>query len=108
VVGIDGRLEDYVVLKNGARIGRMDHVFKDLVRIREAQIYQRTPGVLIVRVVRGNDYGEADEGRIREEFRRRVGDQAEIVIEYRERLERSRTGKLRLVVSEISPIGGMN
>ncbi len=38
---IDGRQEDYVILKNGARLGRMDHIFKDLINIREAQIYQR-------------------------------------------------------------------
>jgi phenylacetate-CoA ligase len=105
VEGVDGRLEDYVVLRNGARIGRMDHVFKDLVQIREAQIYQRERGVLLVRVVRGDGYRDGDELRLREEFRRRVGDQAEIMIEYTERLERSSAGKLRFVISEIAQIG---
>jgi len=42
VASIDGRQEDYVVLRNGARLGRMDHIFKDMVNIREAQIYQDT------------------------------------------------------------------
>ena len=36
---IDGRLEDYVILRNGAKIGRLDHIFKDLIMVREAQIY---------------------------------------------------------------------
>jgi len=58
---IDGRLEDYVVLRNGARVGRMDHVFKDMLNIVEAQIRQVTPGELTIRVVRGEKYGDADE-----------------------------------------------
>ncbi len=33
VKSIDGRNEDYVTLKNGTKIGRMDHVFKDLINI---------------------------------------------------------------------------
>ena len=27
VAAVDGRKEDYVVLKNGSRLGRMDHIF---------------------------------------------------------------------------------
>ncbi len=44
VASIDGRKEDYVVLRNGARVGRMDHIFKDMVTVREAQIVQNEPG----------------------------------------------------------------
>ena len=32
---------DYVVLSNGAVVGQLDHIFKNLVNIREAQIYQK-------------------------------------------------------------------
>ena len=42
VAAIDGRREDYVELGNGARVGRMDHVFKDMTNIREAQIVYRS------------------------------------------------------------------
>jgi phenylacetate-CoA ligase len=101
VASIDGRCKDYVILKNGARLGRMDHIFKDMVNIREAQIYQKTPGEIIIRVVRGSRYTETDERALIREARKRVGDDTETLIEYVDRLERSRAGKLRFVISEM-------
>jgi len=101
VESIDGRCEDYVVLKSGARVGRLDHVFKDLSEIREAQVYQRRAGEILIRVVRADDYTEKDEKRLLEEMRYRVGEDMEIRIEYVERVPRSPTGKLRLVVSDL-------
>jgi phenylacetate-CoA ligase len=100
VARIDGRQEDFIVLANGARIGRMDHVFKDLVRIREAQIYQERPGALVVRIVKGSGYSPDDERGLLGELRKRVGAQCEIAVVYCTELERSRTGKLRFVVSK--------
>jgi phenylacetate-CoA ligase len=102
---VDGRLEDYVVLRNGARIGRMDHIFKDMVNIVEAQIHQKIPGELTIRVVRGENFGDADEHALRRETAKRVGDDTAVKIEYVTRLPRSSTGKLRFVVSEIT--GGL-
>jgi phenylacetate-CoA ligase len=99
---IDGRLEDYVLLRNGAHVGRMDHVFKDMVNIVEAQIHQVKPGELTIRVVRGEQYGEADEHLLRRETAKRVGDDTAVEIEYVNALPRTSTGKLRLVVSEIA------
>ena len=101
VASVDGRLEDYVVLKSGARLGRLDHIFKDMMNIREAQIHQKRPGEIIIRVVRGSSYTDVDETVLLREIRKRVGDDTDIFIEYVESLERSHTGKLRFVVSEI-------
>jgi phenylacetate-CoA ligase len=98
---IDGRLEDYVVLRNGARIGRMDHIFKDMVDIHEAQIYQARPGEMTIRVVRGRNYTEADERMLLRETRKRVGHEMEVRVEYVAGLSRSNVGKLRFVVSDI-------
>jgi phenylacetate-CoA ligase len=98
---IDGRLEDYVVLRNGARIGRMDHIFKDMVNIQEAQIRQARPGELTICVVRGAGFGEKDEQDLIRETAKRVGPETDVRIDYVQSLPRSKTGKLRFVVSEI-------
>ncbi len=81
-------------------MGRMDHIFKDAVNVREAQIVQGTPGQVTVRLVRREGYAPADEDRLRQEFRKRVGDLADIRFVYVESLPRSGNGKLRFVVSE--------
>ncbi len=99
---LDGRYEDYIILRNGARLGRLDHIFKDLVNIREAQIVQREPGVVTFRIVRGQNYTEIDECFLRREAFKRLGTDTEIKIEYVNSLPRTRTGKLRFVVSEIA------
>jgi phenylacetate-CoA ligase len=98
---VDGRQEDYIILRNGARVGRMDHIFKDITSIREAQIYQNLPGIVIVRVVKSELYSDKDESMLYREFRKRVGDEAEVQIQYVDYIQRSSTGKLRFVVSEV-------
>jgi phenylacetate-CoA ligase len=98
---IDGRLEDYVVLGNGARVGRMDHIFKDMVNVSEAQIHQTTPGAMVIRVVRGDRYTDADEHTLLEEAAKRVGRDMKVDIDYVHTLPRTSAGKLRFVVSEV-------
>ena len=98
---VDGRLEDYVVLRNGVRIGRMDHIFKDMVNIQEAQIHQARPGEMTIRVVRGRGYRDEDEQGLLRETEKRVGDNMKIRVEYWNSLPRSSTGKLRFVLSEL-------
>lgn len=98
---IDGRLEDYVVLGDGTRLGRMDHIFKDMVNIHEAQIHQSQPGEMTIRIVRGPAYGEEDEHALIRETEKRVGKEMDVKIDYVTMLPRSSVGKLRFVVSEI-------
>lgn len=103
---VDGRKEDYVILENGAKLGRMDHVFKDFINIREAQIYQRIPGQIEVRIVKGRNYTDKDELLLLYELRKRVGDETQIYLNYVTKLERTSRGKLRFVISDIDE--GMN
>jgi phenylacetate-CoA ligase len=103
VDAVDGRQEDYVVLPSGARVGRLDHVFKDLVTVREAQILQPSPDRLIVYVVPGQGHGPAEDERILQELKMRIGNGLEIRIQHVERIARTPGGKLRFVISEVQP-----
>jgi phenylacetate-CoA ligase len=102
VARIDGRQEDYVLLNDGSLLGRLDHVFKDAVHIREAQIRQEKAGEIVLRVVPGTGWSEDDELALLREFRMRAGDLLEVKIELCERLERTAAGKLRFVVSSLA------
>lgn len=101
VANVDGRLEDVVVLGNGARVGRLDHVFKDLLNVQEAQIRQSRAGEIQVLIVRRPAFNLRDDARIRREFADRLGSQTRVTLCYVDRLERSSTGKLRFVVNSV-------
>ena len=101
VARVDGRSEDYIVLGDGTRVSCANHIFKWVSNVREAQIYQARAGEVTVRVVRGGGYGTSDEERLVREVRRRTGRGTEISVEYVTAVERSATGKLRLVISEV-------
>ncbi len=101
IENIDGRIEDYVVTPEGRKIGRLDHIFKDMVAVRECQIVQETAGRLAFHLVRGPGYTAADEAALLAEARRRLGSSIGIEIVYRETLPRTPRGKLRFIVSKI-------
>jgi len=101
ISAVDGRQEDYVVLRDGSKIGRMDHIFKGLERIVEAQIYQRRPEEIIYRIVKGRGYSDKDEQELLRETSLRVGDRTRVRVEYVDAVERTSSGKLRFVVSEL-------
>ena len=100
VTALDGRIEDCILLPNGAKIGRLDHIFKDLTHIREAQIVQKSTDNIQVNVVRGNKYGDADENKLLHELEERLTGIV-IDIRYVDALKRTESGKLRFVISEI-------
>jgi len=101
VRSIDGRKEDYVLTPDGRRIGRLDHIFKDMVNIKECQIFQERVERVVFRVVRGKEYTGKDEKMLLHETRTRLGNRIEIVIDYVEAIERTSQGKLRFVISKI-------
>ena len=101
VESIDGRIEDYVITPKGARIGRLDHILKDMLTIRECQIVQEKNDAVQFRVVRGMEYSTKDEEKLRFEAAKRLGEDMHIDIVYVDELERTSRGKLRFVVSRM-------
>ncbi|HJQ99094.1 MAG TPA: hypothetical protein VJ826_12350 [Candidatus Polarisedimenticolaceae bacterium] len=97
---IDGRREDLLVLSDGTAVGRLDHLFKDAVRIAEAQIRQTAPGVCTVAVVPRDGFSATDEAALLDEFRARFGDRLAVRLEIVPSIPRTSRGKLRLVVHE--------
>jgi len=96
-----GRVEDYVLAADGRLVGRLDHLFKDSLNVVEAQIVQREPGVVILRLVKNATYGPADESAIREEAALRLGSSTVVQFEYVDALPRSANGKTRFVDSSL-------
>lgn len=100
VLAIDGRREDYVELDDGTLIGRTDHIFKTLTFVREAQIRQRHPGAVAIHVVPRGPWTDDADARLRHEVAARLGGNTDVDIVLEQRLPRTESGKLRLVVRE--------
>ncbi len=101
IVEIYGRQEDYIELPNGVKLGRLDHIFKNCVNIREAQIHQIRKDLIELRVVKDVNYNENDENLLLREACSRFGKDVELIINYCDGIERTRSGKVKFIVTEL-------
>lgn len=101
VKSIDGRIEDYVITPDGNKIGRMDHIFKDMINIKECQVFQESKEEVVFRIVRGEKYSIKDEDILLNEAHKRLGNLIKIRLEYISTIERTARGKLRFVISKL-------
>ena len=90
------------ILPSGVRIGRLDHIFKDMVNVREAQFVQSDPHSVNLRIARGAGYTEQDEELLLGEMQQRIGTELQVAVEYVDAIPRGPNGKLRLVLSTVS------
>tara|TARA_B110000259_G_C14034363_1_gene408478 strand:- start:980 stop:2344 length:1365 start_codon:yes stop_codon:yes gene_type:complete len=96
---IDGRKEDFLLQKDGTKVGRLDHIFKDMINVKEAQIKQFKNQGVIFYVVKNDNYKNYDEIILQKEIESRLNIDYEI--EYLNKIKRTKSGKLKFVVSEI-------
>jgi phenylacetate-CoA ligase len=102
IKSIDGRNEDYITLKNGAKLGRLDHIFKDIINVEEAQILQESLDEIIVNIVPNKKFNKIiDEKLIISEFQKRTGKYLSINIRYQKKIKRTKNGKLKFVISKL-------
>jgi len=101
VESVMGRLEDIVVTPDGRHVGRLDHVFKDALNVREAQLRQDEVGSLTVRLVTRPQYSERDREMIDGELRIRLGPTIRLDYETVSAIPREANGKFRFVVSKV-------
>ena len=98
---VHGRKDDYIKLSNGRRIGRMDHIFKGLSGIAEAQIVQDEIDAIKVRLVPLGEFVKGDQQALMENARKRLGSNIEIELELVDSIARTGNGKFRSVVCNI-------
>ncbi|MGH8737392.1 MAG: phenylacetate--CoA ligase family protein [Burkholderiales bacterium] len=96
-----GRLDDPVKLADGRSIGRLDHVFKGLEGILEAQIRQDRREAVSILVVPGAGYSERVRQALLRNARERLGDRTALEIHLVERIPRTANGKFKGVVCNI-------
>jgi phenylacetate-CoA ligase len=101
---IEGKFGDWIVTKDG-RIIRGILVspimgeFSDF--IREWQIIQKRKGMLTVNVIPEEEFKEKDARMLAERLKDLLGEENEIEVKVRDKIDRTKSGKFRCVVSEV-------
>ena len=96
-----GRVDDYIVTPEGNSVGRLDHIFKGIDGIREAQIVQESPGQLLYRISKSGSEESINETLILERSRQFLGSKMKIAFEYVDKIYRTGSGKMEFVVSHL-------
>jgi len=95
---ISGRTHNFILGRDGRRLGPVDCLLKSALRIKEAQFVQNEPGLVCIRVVPRTDYGPADKASLIETAHQKLGSQVDVTIEVVDAITRLANGKFPFVV----------
>lgn len=98
---IIGRSDDYLILSNGGKIGRVSSIFKPLLSVKEVQIVQNKIGSAQFRIIKGSTYTTKEEEILKDQIQEKLGEDFKYNITYVTSNERTKNGKLKLVVSRV-------
>jgi phenylacetate-CoA ligase len=100
------KAEDVLTLPDGRLLSPsvLTHPFKPLDCIEGSQVVQTEPGAIVVRLIPGSAYTDDHTRHLVSELSARLGDDVRVSVEFVDRLETSRNGKFKWVVSHV-PLG---
>ena len=102
ILSIEGRNDDYITLPNGVKIGRLTMLFLKATYVNEAQFYQKSLNEVDIRIVPAADYvPDIHEEMILNAARERLGSEININIKYLDKIYKTKSGKLKFVISDI-------
>jgi phenylacetate-CoA ligase len=99
--GIEGRIDDAIVTKDGRLVGRLDEAFHFSFGIKESQIIQDKLGSMTVKIVKDTCFSDKDIRLLDKELKKRLGDSMDIRYEIVEEIPRTNRGKYQFVISKI-------
>jgi phenylacetate-CoA ligase len=101
---IQGRLQEFIVVKTGQLIpvtGLYGLIAHCTDHVREYQIYQETPGAIIVRIKKDEGYTKKDNDLIQDSFQKRLGEKISIKLVYVDSIPRTISGKCQFLIQKI-------
>ena len=101
VEAIEGRMDDLLYTSDGRQVGRVDHIFKGIRNLKEAQVVQQRLDRIQIYVVPAAGYSEEDSRTIRDNMRLHLGD-VDVRVEAVEAIARTPAGKFRAVLCQLS------
>ncbi|HEX7952346.1 MAG TPA: phenylacetate--CoA ligase family protein [Burkholderiales bacterium] len=98
---IVGRADDSIKLPDGRSIGRLDHVFKGVEGILEAQIRQDSADQIRILVVPSPSFGDLTRETLLRNARNRLGESIDLEVEPVDSIPRTGNGKVKGVVCTV-------
>ena len=99
-----GRQDDILLLPDGTRLGRIGRVFMEVEGLELAQVHQKVQDSFAVNLVVNKYFNEQSVSKIHEKLSKLGGNQLRYDINYVQNQDiiRTRAGKYKLVINEIS------
>jgi phenylacetate-CoA ligase len=97
-----GRAEDTVYGTDGRRLVRFHGLFVDQPNIREGQVIQKSLDHIHIKIVTKPDFDQANERDLVSRLQERLSREMRVTVEQVQAIERTKAGKFRAVVSELS------
>lgn len=83
IISIKGRIGETIDLKDGGKVGCIDHAFKGINHLEQAQIYQKCiEEVLIIKLVVHEAFNKIEENKLRSNLINMLGDEIDIEFIY--------------------------
>ena len=76
-------------------------VFKDAIYIEQAQIIQKSQSKIVVNLIVNSKWNDLNKKRLLQQFKSRIGQDIDIKFCIVKTLEKTKSGKLRFVISEL-------
>jgi phenylacetate-CoA ligase len=98
---IIGRIDDPIKLPDGRSIGRLDHIFKGVEGILEAQIRQDSPDAVTLLIVPSPTFNNSNRDTLESNTRERLGEEINFEIRLVDAIARTKNGKFKGVVCNV-------
>jgi phenylacetate-CoA ligase len=100
---VEGRKEDFILKQNGDLVhaAYLCYTLKED-SVHEFKMYQKSADWVHVQIVKSPSFTSKSERSLENNLRSELGDKLRITFEYKERIPREKSGKLRYFVSEIN------
>ncbi|MBY6070307.1 hypothetical protein KUV35_03300 [Marinobacter salsuginis] len=95
---IEGRIDDYIETPDGRKIGRIDHIFKGVKGISEAQVIQDAVDHCTIRLITSSALPEAEMYVLKNNFSARTGGKLRLTVETVASIPRGANGKFKSVL----------
>jgi len=79
----------------------LTHPFKPLHAVAESQIIQEDREHIRIKIVRLANYEDKESEHLLREIKKRVGEDMDVRLEFVDRIERTKAGKFRWVISNV-------